>query len=107
PLHYALPIWRAVGGSTPALRCRRPALTVFHPRSSFLRRAAAQVQADLRPGADQPAEIHQLIGAELVELRISPSLVQLGRPAIDWADAILPMIAAREVAAVAKQRSTG
>src|SRR5207249_10937081 len=48
----------AVGGATLALRCRRSALTVFQPGSSFLRRAAAQVQTNLRPGTNQRSEEH-------------------------------------------------
>src|SRR5438046_10476133 len=93
----------AVCGAAGALRRVGSALAIFHPLAGFLRRAAAEVEADLGACTDEVAEPHQLVGAELVVFREPPGLVQFGGTLVDGPHAVTPVITAREIASAPKQ----
>ena len=119
----AVPVHVAFGGrpvvlpAGPKARCRSPsasrcracgwplaarslpigglarAVAVLDPLGRLLGRAVAGVHADHRLAADRPAEGDELVGAEEVVLLLSPGVVGQGRPLLDGADAVPPVIA--------------
>ena len=61
--------------------------------------AKAAVHRDVRLGANQPAERHELVDPDVVVLHALPRGVLARRPPVALADAVAPVVAAHEVAA--------
>ena len=59
----------------------------------------AGVDRDVRLGADQAHQVHELVEAHVVVLDALPGRVLARRPAVGVADAVLPVVPAHEVAA--------
>ena len=62
------------------------------------------VEADLRLCAGDAAEVEELVGAELVVLRLSPSQVQHAHAPVQGSNAVAPVISGSIVAAEAQER---
>src|SRR5262245_65604518 len=51
-----------------------------------------EVDADQRLGADGPAQIHELSGADLVRFNSTPEEIEHRRTLVTWSDALTPAI---------------
>ena len=78
---------------------------VAHPVGGFFGCACAEIESDLRAGADQFAEAQEFVGAEGVVFGDSPGSVPHADALIARADGVAPMIGGGEVSAKADDRS--
>ena len=89
----------AVGGAEAAHRGVRGAVEVGELVDGVLGAAEAGVDGDVGLGAEQVAEGHELVDADIVVLDAGPGGVLAGRAAVAVADAVAPVVAGDEVAA--------
>src|SRR5207244_6718867 len=81
------------------------AVAVLDPGGRLLRRPGAGVDRDRRLGVDQPAELHELVGADQVRLGLGPEVVEAEGAALARADAVAPVVVLGEVAARPAQQA--
>src|SRR5206468_7090557 len=74
-------------------------VAVLDVGDGVLRAAGAEVEAQERLGADEPAPSDELVGAELVRLERVPGPIQDGGTLVLGTDAVEPVVAGDEVAA--------
>jgi hypothetical protein len=61
--------------------------------------AKAAVDGDVRLDAEQFAQGHQLVRADVVRLHVAPVVIPLGRPFVGIADGILPVMVGNKIPA--------
>ena len=85
-------------GACPSA-CRRPPLAYSTSSTAACDVAQPAVDGDVGLGLEQPAEGHELVDAEVVVLDALPGRVLARRAAVAVADAVVPVVAADEIAA--------
>src|ERR1700685_4162332 len=100
PVPHAEWIAVAVGGS---LVCQGRAagrrVAVFDPLLELLGRTGAHVGRHVRFDVAQPAEMHELMQAEKVRLRVLPPAAETARALRAGTDSVAPMVFVRKAAA--------
>jgi len=97
PLH-AVGLSVAVLRSPPAHRARGRTVDVLHLLRGGLGSTKAGVDRDVGLGGDLAAQRQELVHADVVRLDALPRRVLARRPPVGIADAVLPVVAAHEVA---------
>ena len=94
-----------VGGTAAALFRICELVAVRHPTGRFLWCSGTVIYNQKRLRTNLAAECHELVRPDLVALRYLPGFIKAAGALVAWSDAVLPVVAAGEVAAwVAQER---